>query len=273
MVIRTKKGLLPQFDRRKVYIAQARPVIRRAVGVVPASINLVGFDHGDGPIPIALRIKRLIRQELLREKGLVFSEFEKKFSKKDSIHVDDSSTKNIILRTFYNNSKIGKLLKFIGAYIVKGWVHNAVDIWRPASKKSIFPGRLHESDADVQELLSDIAGILRKNSRFSNTDVRDGVRLMVTGRSALMAAEVFRRMSRGDKPSATVLMGYGHLEEMRTFFENPRMGMRYCSLISSQLKRSRRSLVNSRKISGSDVDEMINEFDRASNIFNQQILN
>jgi len=67
-----------------------------------------------------------------------------------------------------------------------------------------------------------------KRMKLKPEQVYKGFRLLTTGRSLLMASQVLIELknSKKDVESASVVVGAGHMTEMKKFLSNPRLALR-----------------------------------------------
>jgi len=203
-------------------------------------INLVGISHGEGWFaPTGRKTMKIVKQELSKEKGLIFAEQKDKcFIPKKYLRRTHAfeSTNNAVSNYVVDKISFRGHFSVVAGAIKATWSHYLKELfYNPEKHQGLAPRLVLDKttlkDPEIKKFI--------KSLGVTPLEFYKGVKLSINVRSVFFASQIIRDIQLSHKTvnSATVVVGAGHTQEMYKFLSNPKLAIRYIDKAIKELEQ------------------------------------
>lgn len=218
----------------------------------PFRVKVVGINHGQSLIaPLGIKTARLLRQELSKEKGLIFAEDKGRdclpweYGKKAKSLEEKSPVLPFVLRNLVQYmSPLAAIKMLVGMSFLGGketikrylleFFHKAERIEGFAPRVVLTP-KLYKEQPETQKYLRKLG--------LTPEQFISGFRLITGTRSLLMASKIIEEVAQAGQNanSATVVLGAAHMSEVFRFLSSPSLALRYIDRAIDNLQKMKKT--------------------------------
>lgn len=200
-------------------------------------VRILGIRHGDFMVSQDPVSKKFLKQELKKETCPIFAEgikrfVPRKFAARSEVLESQNKVADFYLKKWLIKFSLGNILSEAQSIIEK----NARNLFSNLSKKKF--GSASRLVIDKEILKGKELKRLFRATGLSQKQFLEALSMLVTMRSALMAAEAVEKIQSQNYGRVTVVVGDGHSGALQKFLENPKLGIRYFGFAQHKIHSS-----------------------------------